>query len=224
MDYVAYYRVSTQRQGISGLGLDAQRSSVLSFLNGKRPIAEYTDVESGSHNNRPQLLLALEYAKKTNTTLLVAKLDRLSRDLVFIATLQQNNVKFTCCDIPEANEFTIHLMAALAQMELRMGSQRTKNALKAAKARGVKLGTTAAKNFTPATRSLGPKARRDKAVSNPNNKVSAAHAAILRSQGSTLQQIANNLNVSGFKTSTGGTFNSEQVRRLLLRQKSLLIV
>ena len=127
--FIAYYRVSTQRQGLSGLGLEAQKSSVLSFLNNRTILAEFTDVETGKNDNRPQLLKAIELAKQTNSTLLIAKLDRLSRNLTFVSTLMDTKMKFICADMPDANELTIHIFAALAQWERKRISERTKGAM-----------------------------------------------------------------------------------------------
>lgn len=138
--YVGYYRVSTQQQGQSGLGLESQERDVISFTNKGELIAFYTDIESGKRNNRQELLNALEHCKRDNAILVVAKLDRLSRNLHFITHLMESKVKFVCCDMPEANEFTVHIFAALAEQERKMISQRTKNALKEAKNKGKTLG------------------------------------------------------------------------------------
>lgn len=215
MDYIAYYRVSTKKQGRSGLGLEAQLSAVRVFLRDIDPIASYTDIESGAENNRPQLLKALAHAKRYGATLLIAKLDRLSRNVTFISTLIDNSVKFTCCDMPEANEFTIHLMAALAQWERKRIRERIVVALAAKKQRGDKLGSV--NNLTSAGRKAGNESNRLKAVINPNFARARAMAALLRNNGYTLQQIADNLNASGFTAASGGLFNSEQVRRILNR-------
>lgn len=140
--YIAYYRVSTAEQGQSGLGLEAQKSSVEKFVessNGKI-IEQFTEVESGKRNDRPELDKALKLAKKHKAVLIIAKLDRLSRNLAFIATLQDAGVKFVCVDMPEANETMIQFMAIFAQHERKMISQRTKEGLQAAKARGKVLG------------------------------------------------------------------------------------
>jgi DNA invertase Pin-like site-specific DNA recombinase len=134
----AYFRVSTDRQGKSGLGLDAQREAVMNYLNGGSwtLAAEYVEIESGKHNERPQLLAALAACKKLRARLVIAKLDRLSRNLAFIAALMDSGVEFVAVDNPHANKLTIHILAAVAQHEREMISQRTKDALQAAKARG----------------------------------------------------------------------------------------
>jgi len=140
IQYVAYYRVSTDKQGIKGLGIEAQQADVNRFLQGIKPIATFTEVESGGNNKRPELHKAIQHCITHNATLLIAKLDRLSRNVLFIETLRANGVKFVCCDMPDANEFVIGIMAQLAQYERKMISERTKKALAALKDRGVKLG------------------------------------------------------------------------------------
>ena len=135
--FVAYHRVSTERQGKSGLGLDAQRKAILDYLNGGawELSAEFVEVESGKHSDRPQLVAALEACRKQKAKLVIAKLDRLSRNLAFIATLMESGVEFVAVDNPHANKLTVHILAAVAQHEREMISERTKAALQAAKAR-----------------------------------------------------------------------------------------
>jgi len=139
---VLYFRVSTAKQGRSGLGLDAQRHAVEAFCatRGCETLAEYVEIESGKRRDRPQLAKALQRAKVTGATLVIAKLDRLSRNLHFLTTLQEAGTKFVAADMPTANELTIHIMAAVAQAEAKMISRRTIEALAVAKARGTKLG------------------------------------------------------------------------------------
>lgn len=140
-EYVAYYRVSTDRQGSSGLGLDAQRAAVAGHISPAVPAVEFTEVESGKkHTNRPQLLQALAECRKRKAVLVIAKLDRLGRNVVFIATLMESEVEFICCDNPHANKFMLHLLAAFAEHERELISKRTKAALAEAKRRGTKLG------------------------------------------------------------------------------------
>src|SRR5256884_3447076 len=140
--FIAYYRVSTDRQGKSGLGLDAQREAVQNYLNGGRwaLIDEFTEVESGKRNDRPELQKALTACKKQKAKLVIAKIDRLSRNLAFIATLMDSGVEFVAVDNPHANKLTVHILAAVAQHEREIISVRTSAALKAAKARGKRLG------------------------------------------------------------------------------------
>src|SRR5262245_20029197 len=140
--FVSYCRVSTAKQGRSGLGLEAQRQAIAEFLNGGqwKLIAEYVEVETRKNDDRPKLRQALHRAKVTGATLVIAKLDRLSRNLRFIAELQESKVKFVCADMPDANELTIHIFASLAQHERKVISERTTRALQAAKSRGQVLG------------------------------------------------------------------------------------
>lgn len=227
MAYIAYYRVSTQKQGRSGLGLEAQKQIVHNHLGSVVPIAEFQDIESGHDAARPGMDAALALTAKTNGTLIVAKLDRLSREVWFIDSLMRSRVKFVICDAPEADEFTIHIFAACAQREYKLGSMRTKNGLTAKKARIKRDGGYTDKHGNWRTklgneecltgRHLGPAAVRAKALTNPNNIKAQALAVALRSQGKTMLEIAGALNSKGFKASKGGNLNSEQVRRLLNR-------
>lgn len=193
--YITYLRVSTTHQGVNGLGMDAQRAAVNNFARGGEILAEYVEVESGKRNDRPQLQLALEHARKAKATLLIAKLDRLARNVYFIADLMQNGkVDFIACDMPQANRLTLQIMAVMAEHEARMCSERTKAALAAAKARGVKLG-----GDTPKARA----ARTAKAVE--RNAPARAKALELRGGGMTLAEIGIRL----------GGKHPTQVRRLL---------
>ena len=140
--FVAYYRVSTPKQGISGLGLEAQRKAVLGYLDGGRwrLVAEETEVESGKRTNRPALAKALRLCRIHNATLIIAKLDRLARNVAFISNLMESGVEFTAVDFPQANRLTVHILAAVAEHEATLISARTKAALEAARARGTVLG------------------------------------------------------------------------------------
>jgi len=141
--FITYLRVSTDRQGKSGLGLEAQRTAVHQFVaqrGGEIIAPEYREIESGKVNNRPELEKAMRRCRLTGATLLVAKLDRLSRNAAFLMTLKDSGVPFVAADMPDANTLTIGVMASLAQHEREMISKRTKQALEAAKARGTKLG------------------------------------------------------------------------------------
>src|SRR6476659_8403744 len=148
--FVAYFRVSTDKQGKSGLGLEAQRKSVLDYLDGGRwsLVAEFTEIESGKRNDRPELEKALAACKKQKAKLVIAKLDRLSRNLAFIAALMDSGVEFVAVDNPHANKLTVHILAAVAQHEREIIGQRTRDALQAAKARGKKLGKTKKSSIT----------------------------------------------------------------------------
>jgi DNA invertase Pin-like site-specific DNA recombinase len=149
--FVAYYRVSTDRQGRSGLGLEAQRSAVEDFLNGGRwhLVGEFTEVESGKRNSRPELLKAMALCRKRKAKLVIAKLDRLSRNVAFIAALMESKVEFVAVDNPHATKLTIHILSAVAEHEREMIAARTKAALQAAKRRGVRLGRNGAERLAP---------------------------------------------------------------------------
>ena len=211
--FIAYYRVSTSRQGLSMLGLEGQKSAVLSYLNNRPLLAEFTDVETGKNDNRPQLRLAIDLAKQTNSMLVIAKLDRLSRNLTFISTLMDAKIKFLCCDMPDANELTIHIFAALAQWERIRIADRTRTALQALKARGKTLGKP--ENFTVEARKMGPARLKQIAIENPNNQKAKKVVNLLNRNGKNLREIAIELNEAGFRTSRGNQFGPEQVRRLI---------
>src|SRR2546428_4213436 len=150
--FVAYFRVSTDKQGKSGLGLEAQREAVLTYLDGGRwsLVQEFVEVESGKRNDRPELTAALAACKKHKAKLVIAKLDRLSRNLAFIATLMDSGVEFVAVDNPHANRLTLHILAAVAEHERHMIADRTKAALQAAKARGIRLGRNGTDQLAPA--------------------------------------------------------------------------
>jgi DNA invertase Pin-like site-specific DNA recombinase len=141
--FVSYLRVSTKKQGASGLGLEAQRSAIVDYLNGGQweLVQEFVEVESGKrHENRPQLKAAIEACHSTGSKLLIAKIDRLARNVHFISGLMESGVEFVAVDFPSANKLTVHILAAMAEYEREMIAKRVKEALRAAKARGVKLG------------------------------------------------------------------------------------
>jgi DNA invertase Pin-like site-specific DNA recombinase len=210
--YVAYYRVSTQKQGRSGLGLDAQRNAVRTFTQCTNCIvAEFTEVESGKQNERPALAEAIAKAKAEGATLIVAKLDRLSRNAGFIFALRDSGVKFNCADMPDANTFTVGIMAVMAQQEREMIAKRTREALAAAKRKGTQLGTPG--NLTDGARAKGL------AVRQANAQARTAQAqelvGLYREKGLTLTAIAEKLNAQGYATSRGKKFSATQVARLL---------
>ena len=165
--YVAYYRVSTQRQGQSGLGLEAQQLQVKNFVGDDDIIQHFIEIESGKNNNRPELKKAIELSKIHNARLVIAKLDRLSRNAAFIFMLRDTNVNFVCTDMPEANSVTIGIMAVLAQDERERISKRTKAALDAKKAKGIELGTP--DNLTLDARKKGLETRINNAKTNKEN-------------------------------------------------------
>ncbi|MDF7815932.1 MULTISPECIES: recombinase family protein [Hymenobacter] len=219
MQYVAYYRVSTSQQGQSGLGLAAQRTTVLAYVKEAPLLAEYTEIESGKKNRRPQLLGAIAYAKKEGAMLIIAKLDRLSRNVAFIATLMETGVNFVACDLPEATPFTLHIMAALAEQERKLISGRTKAALGVLKTKGVKLGRP--ENLTEYVRRQGLEVRQRNAAENDHNRKATALILARRGQGTSFSQIARELNAAGFQASRGGTFNQKQVQRLYERANGI---
>lgn len=207
--FVAYYRVSTSRQGESGLGLDAQKAAVRRHLDrcsaGAQLLAEYTEVESGKrHTNRPQLAAAIENAKRAGATLIIAKLDRLARNVAFIASLMESASDFVACDMPQANRLTIHILAAIAEHEREMISARTKAALEQVKARGVQLGNPRwRESIAKAT------AARRKAPQ-PADVRALIHA--YRNQRLSLRAIAEKLNILGVKTPSGSRWYASSVR------------
>lgn len=225
--FIAYYRVSTKKQGKSGLGLDAQRTAVQAHLAacGGKLAAEYTEVESGKRGDRPQLQAALSHARGKGATLVIAKLDRLSRNVAFTAALMESGVDFVACDVPTANRLTVHILAAVAEEEARAIAARTKAALAAAKARGVRLGTA-----RPGHRCDYYKGARHglaKAVAAASAKRTArtadayghllAEVRAWRGAGASLAEIAARLNDAGHETQAGRPWHAVAVHRLLGR-------
>jgi DNA invertase Pin-like site-specific DNA recombinase len=221
LKFVSYLRVSTDKQGRSGLGLEAQREAVLRYLNGGqwKLLAEYVEVESGKRNSRPQLQAAISHAKATGAKLVIARLDRLARNLHFVSSLQERGVDFVAADMPDANRLTVHIIAAVAESVGRAISENTKTALAAAKARGVKLGNP-----------NGARALRGKQIGNADAvaqvKANAAQRAsdlagivsTLQASGLTsVRSIAGALNDQGIPAPRGGTWHPTAVSRLLTR-------
>jgi DNA invertase Pin-like site-specific DNA recombinase len=219
-NFVSYVRVSTDRQGRSGLGLNAQRKAVEDFLNGGRwtLLKEFREVESGSRDDRPELAKALAYCRLHNATLVIAKLDRLSRDAHFLLGLQKAGARFVAADMPEANEMIVGIMAVVAQAERKMISARTKAALQAAKARGQVLGGKRPGQYvTPAIQDAG------RAVRTARARAWAADLAPvieeLRAEGLTsLGAIARELTARSIPAARGGTrWTAMGVSRVLAR-------
>lgn len=210
--HVAYYRVSTAKQGRSGLGLDAQQAAVRAYLHGTTPHAEYTEVESGKVNNRPILATAIETVKACGGVLVIAKIDRLSRDAAFVLALRDSGVRFVCCDMPEANSLTIGLMAILAQHERETISQRTRAALAALKRRGKQLGKP--ENLTDDARAKSAKVRTADARKDVNWQRATAYARVRRTENVPYRTIADELNASGHVTRTGKPYHASTVKRL----------
>lgn len=219
--YIAYYRVSTTKQGVSGLGLDSQRTTVLAFLKGIEPLHEFTDVESGTSkgNQRESLLEAIKLAKRSKAILVIAKLDRLARNVRFITTLMESGIEFVACDMPTANKFTIHIFAALAEQEAELISQRTKAALNELKLRGVKLGNP--ENLNNEAINKGRIKRKENAISNENNRKASSLIASMRNEGKSFSSIAIELNKAGFQTRRGNEFQTIQVIRLYERHTGI---
>lgn len=214
--YVAYYRVSTQKQGNSGLGLDSQKTTVINFVNDDEIIAEFTEVESGKKDKRVELQKAIEFAKMNNATLIIAKLDRLSRNVSFVFQLRDSNVDFICCDIPDANTMTIGIFALLAQQERELISERTKKALAEKKKQGVKLGSPYC-NLNDEARKKSIYVKKENSMNNVNNKRAMFMIKNLVKQNYSYNQIARELNTNGFKTAKGNIFYPQQVKILALR-------
>jgi DNA invertase Pin-like site-specific DNA recombinase len=212
--YTPYYRVSTQKQGNSGLGLAAQRAAVLAFVADPSQLGgEFVEIESGKKNQRPQLLAAITEARRTGSMLLIAKLDRLSRNAGFIFALRDSGVEFVCCDMPDANTLTVGLFAVIAQHEREMISKRTKDALAAKKARGAQLGSP--QNLTLDAIAQGRTIMQRNAREHQANRQAAQLAELLRAKGETLWQIATKLNEAGYRTRRGKDFQATTVQRLL---------
>lgn len=218
---VAYERVSTARQGRSGLGLEAQRAAIDAFARarGAEVTARFTEVESGRKSDRPELARALDLARLTGATLVIARLDRLSRNAAFLLTLRDSGVRFLAVDMPEANDLTVGIMALVAQQEREAISRRTREALAAAKARGVRLGNP---NGAAALRRAGEdgSALRD-AVGRNAQRFAADLAPVIadiRADGATsLRAIAGELDARGMRTRRSGRWHVSNVRNLLNR-------
>ena len=219
--FIAYERVSTARQGQSGLGLEAQRNTIDAFAGsrGAGVLARFTEVESGRNPDRPELGKAIQLARLTGATLVIAKLDRLSRNAAFLLTLRDSGVKFLACDMPEANDLTVGIMALVAQQEREAISRRTKEALAIAKARGVKLGNPNGAAALRRAREGGAALRRIVARNaDAHAEALAPVIDVIRQDGHTsLRAIARELNARGMMTRQGGVWHVSNVRNLLQR-------
>jgi DNA invertase Pin-like site-specific DNA recombinase len=217
--YVSYLRVSTDRQGRSGLGLEAQREAIHRFLQDGRLLREYIEVESGRRTDRPELSKALDHCRDTGAILLIAKLDRLARSVAFISQLMESSIEFIAADFPQANRLTVHLLAAVAEHEREMISRRTREALAAAKARGKLLGHN---NLTM------DGARKGWTRSAKNRRRSADEFAAKRArvingylaEGMSLRAIARRLNEDGLLTARGGRWTATTLRNILERSSA----
>lgn len=211
--FVTYYRVSTDKQGRSGLGLDAQREAVSQFVVGREAtiVAEFVEVESGGKDNRPKLKLALAECQRGKATLLIAKLDRLARSVAFIANLMDSNTDFVACDMPHASRLVLHVMAAFAEHERQIIGDRTKAALAAAKVRGVRLGAHGL---------LLAKKHADEANTYALEIQEALIAAMARGARTT-RQIAEHLNTNSIPSRQGGRWHAASVARIRKRLAGL---
>ena len=210
--FVAYYRVSTDRQGQSGLGLDAQREAVAGFVRDHPLLATFEEIESGKRSdNRPELAAAIELCRKRKATLVIAKLDRLARDVHFVSGLMKSGVQFVAVDMPFAEPLTIHIIAAMAEHERRMISARTKAALAEVKRRGGKLGNPRWQETIP----RAWEATRAKYPLPPRSVTELMHR--LRAEGYTLRGIGKHLDSMGVRTVTGKHWHPEGIRDLLNR-------
>jgi DNA invertase Pin-like site-specific DNA recombinase len=224
---ISYLRVSTKRQGLSGLGIEAQRAAVEAHAKvlGASIEGEYLEVEKGRRKDRPELAKPVSHAKRTKATLVVAKLDRLSRNAGFLLALRDSGLPLIFCDMPGANELTVGIMAVVAEAEGKMISQRTKDALQAAKRRGLKLGSARPDHWK------GREDRRRAGAIAGGQAAGEAHRRAadesysdliptlkdLRAKGQSLQTIADELNAQGHTTRRGKPWSAMQVSRVLKR-------
>lgn len=216
--YVAYLRVSTQKQGFSGLGLEAQREIIHNYLHGTNPIAEFVEVESGRKSDRPKLKEALALCRKDGATLIVAKLDRLARSVSFLSGLLESDVEIVFCDFPQANKMVLHIISAISQYEAELIAARTKASLQAKKSRGFKLGNPEhllEKHKQAIQNSI--KTCKTKADSNPNNKRAVAMLQTLVKENHSYKEMAEILNSGGFVSSKGCVFTKSTVYKLIKR-------
>ena len=210
--YVAYYRVSTEKQGDSGAGLDAQKADVMRFTNGLIG-AEYTDIQSGSKFDRLGLQMAIAYAKMHGATLVVAKMDRLSRNVADLFAIRDSGVKIAICDMPDMDTLKFGIYATFAQHEREMISIRTKKALQARKDAGMILGKL--DNLTDAGRAIGRAKHSNNARMNGNNMRAYVVASDMRRAGESFGTISNRLNLFGFLTARGKAFHPNSVKQLM---------
>lgn len=225
MQIVTYHRVSTAKQGQSGLGLQAQASAIDQFVASRQAkvVGSFVEVESGKHNQRPELAKALHLAKVTGSTLVIAKLDRLSRNAAFLLTLRDSGVKFVAADMPDANDLTVGIMALVAQQEREAISRRTREALRAAKERGQRLGNpngaAALKRAQKGNQAAVATIQRQ---ADEHARNLAPVVAALQAEGHTsLGAMAQELNRRGMLTPRGGRWHKTSVKNLLARLELL---
>lgn len=206
--FVTYYRVSTSKQGESGLGLLAQQEAVAMFF-ASRPhdvVSTFTEIESGKRSDRPELLKALDECRRRKATLVIAKLDRLGRNLAFIANLMESGVEFVCCDNPHANRLMLHMLAAFAEFERDLISKRTKDALAVAKAKGVHLGANGRKL-----------AERNKAEARLRDQQYYPVICGLLRELRSYSAVAERMNGMAIATASGGRWYASSIRNVCLR-------
>lgn len=218
---IAYIRVSTKRQGQSGLGMDAQQRAVEAYAAGSTIVRTYTEVESGKRKDRPQLAAAIAHAKLIGAQLVIAKLDRLARNVAFVAALMESRVDFVCCDNPHASPLTIHILAAIAEDEAKRISQRTRDALAALKARGVKLGSARPGHWEGREQSRRDGLSKARIAARAARRDAAKRAiefllpsiTAMRTDGLSFNQIAKRLNAEGLTTRNGKNWSPMAVLR-----------
>jgi DNA invertase Pin-like site-specific DNA recombinase len=225
--FVVYYRVSTKQQGESGLGLEAQRATAEAYVkqHGGTIIGEYQEVETGKDCRRPEIMKAILHALRSHSTLVIARLDRLARSVWLTSTLLESGIDFVACDNPTASRLTIHILAAVAEEEARLISERTKAALRAFRLRGGRLGPTTFKNreeWKPKQEEARKLAtRRNAAIATAAYEEVRPMIFSLRQQGRSFQAIADELNRLDHRTRTGKSWNKSQVKRVADRTPTL---
>ncbi len=217
--FVAYVRVSTDRQGVSGLGLEAQREAINRHVSNAAGVVveEFQEIESGKNNKRPEIARAIAACRARHATLIIAKLDRLARNVAFVSNLMESSIDFIACDNPHATRLTIHILAAVAEHEREMISSRTKAALAAAKARGIKLGNPRLRAGDKASALAASQAKSAQAHRRARDIAPYIDAA-RRAGCNSLNELAAALIARGIRTPGGReTWNAEQVRRVITR-------
>lgn len=212
LKFVAYYRVSTTKQGINGLGMDAQKAAVRAFLNGENLIKEFAEVESGKRKDRPELEKAISLCRKHKAKLVIAKLDRLARNAAFLLNLRDSGVDFVAVDMPHADKFTVGIMALLAEKERDLISERTRAGMAAAKRRGIRMGNPRPQRAV----SLAVEANQRRATEFAG-RLQPVLAEIKKTGITSLREIAVCLNRRGFKTPNGKAFAAQSVKNLISR-------
>jgi DNA invertase Pin-like site-specific DNA recombinase len=222
--YIAYYRVSRKEQGISGLGLSAQKSSVEKYVTGQEGIIlnQYTEIETGtSKRERIEIHKAIQQAKNEGAILVIAKLDRLARNVSFVSSLMDAGIEFLAVDMPSANNFTIHIFSALAEQEAKLISSRTKVALAELKKKGIKLGNP--QNLTNEARAKGVNKIKENAMNNDRNRQAQSIILNCKEKDMSYRQIADYLNQLNFKTRHGNKFYAPTVLQLYNRASTAMV-